>query len=153
MSPPIDGMASDKLSQSSPGERCHSHTLHLPLQPLPPLPRSVLSLWHSFTSLYPSIRLFFMVLLFAYPSTGCFTSVECFTDKFLLAVLWVANAGICVTTVPPLRVVTFYQYTRVLDVYSRHAKLKLTTCLGVGLGFFFFDPHTHNSQTSIEATL
>lgn len=35
MSPPIDGMASDKLSQSPPGELCHSHTLHLPLQPLP----------------------------------------------------------------------------------------------------------------------
>lgn len=35
MSPPIDGMASDKLSQSPPGEHCHSHTLHLPLQPLP----------------------------------------------------------------------------------------------------------------------
>lgn len=35
MSPPIDGMASDKLSQSPPGEQCHSHTLHLPLQPLP----------------------------------------------------------------------------------------------------------------------
>lgn len=33
MSPPIDGMASDKLSQSPPGEHCHSHTLHLTLQP------------------------------------------------------------------------------------------------------------------------
>lgn len=28
-------MASDKLSQSPPGEHCHSHTLHLPLQLLP----------------------------------------------------------------------------------------------------------------------
>lgn len=30
-----DGMASDKLSQSPPGEHCHSHTLHLTLQLLP----------------------------------------------------------------------------------------------------------------------
>lgn len=29
MSPPIDGMASDKQSQSSPGDYCHSHSLHL----------------------------------------------------------------------------------------------------------------------------
>lgn len=35
MSTPTDGMASDKLSQSPPGEHCHSHTLHLPLQLLP----------------------------------------------------------------------------------------------------------------------
>lgn len=35
MSTPIDGMASDKLSQSPPGEQCHSHTLHLTLQLLP----------------------------------------------------------------------------------------------------------------------
>lgn len=35
MSTPIDGMASDKLSHSPPGEHCHGHTLHLTLQLLP----------------------------------------------------------------------------------------------------------------------
>lgn len=46
MSPPIDGMASDKLSQGPPGEHCHSHTLHLTLQLLPFILLSGICLWN-----------------------------------------------------------------------------------------------------------
>lgn len=81
MSPPIDGMASDKLSQSLPGERCHNQTLHLPLQPL----SLSFSLCTPFTSFHPSIK--------NLPLKNSFTMLELtltffYNSDFILVVLF-----------------------------------------------------------------
>lgn len=74
MSPPIDGMAPDKLSQGPPGEHCHSHTLHLTLQLLPFILLSGICLWNKKKS--------FGILMFGHIFTQSSVSALCLTIRW-----------------------------------------------------------------------
>lgn len=101
MSPSIDGMASDKLSQSPPGERCHSHTLHLLL---------LCSL------LPPQFLLSFLSQICLWKTPSPFAVCTCINYS------WDVSSRCDVLDIGwdfwPNRVMKIQQYVGVLEVYS-----------------------------------